>query len=126
MSTLFESWQQCLRNKGFPVPSVEDAHEALELMDKPKQAIENPGGEVEITIGAQIAASAGEWRPEERNRLVQSFTSEAIVPRNVGPIRTRPRTTSLNPLFSMNSLNSPLLFFKTKLQIPATGCCIAN
>jgi hypothetical protein len=58
MSTFFESWQACMHRNGFPVPSVEDAKEAVELLHQLNQALENAGGEVEMTIGALIAAGA--------------------------------------------------------------------
>ncbi len=58
MSTFSEQWVQCMHGNGLPVLSVEDAHEALELVDKLHQAMENAGGDVEVTIGALIAAGA--------------------------------------------------------------------
>jgi hypothetical protein len=58
MSAFSESWEHCMHDKGLPVPSVEDANEALELVDKIHQAIENAGGEAEVTIGALIVAGA--------------------------------------------------------------------
>ena len=56
MSAFSGRWEHCMHDKGLPVPSVEDANEALELVDKIHQAIENAGGEAEVTIGALIAA----------------------------------------------------------------------
>lgn len=58
MSTFFENWEQCMHGNGLPVPSVEDASEAVELLDKLQRAMENAGGEAEVTIGALLALGA--------------------------------------------------------------------
>lgn len=58
MSTFFGKWEQCIHGHGFPVPNVEDAREALELLDKLHSAWKNAGGDEEITIGALLAAGA--------------------------------------------------------------------
>jgi len=58
MSNFSESWEQCMHGNGLPVPSVEDANEALELMHKLHSAWENAGGDEQMTIGALIALGA--------------------------------------------------------------------
>jgi hypothetical protein len=58
MNSFFENWEQCMHSNGLPVPNVEDANEALELLDKLHQAVENAGGEAEVTIGTLLALGA--------------------------------------------------------------------
>ena len=47
-----------MHGKGLPVPDVQDANEALEMLDKLHQALEAAGGEAEVTIGTLIASGA--------------------------------------------------------------------
>jgi hypothetical protein len=58
MSEFFDRWSQCMQGSGFPVPSVEDANEAVEILHKLQSAWESSGGEVDTTIGALLAAGA--------------------------------------------------------------------
>ncbi|SIT43293.1 conserved hypothetical protein [Paraburkholderia ribeironis] len=58
MSAFSDRWTQCMQGSGFPVPTVEDANEALEVLHKVHDAWENSGGEAELTIGALLAAGA--------------------------------------------------------------------
>lgn len=58
MSAFFEKWEQCMHGHGFPVPNVEDANEAIELLHKLHSAWENAGGEEVMTIGALLATGA--------------------------------------------------------------------
>ncbi len=59
MSQFSDNWVQCMHSNGLPVPSVEDANEALEYVHKIHSALENAsGGEAEVTIGTLIALGA--------------------------------------------------------------------
>jgi hypothetical protein len=58
MSAFAERWEQCMHGRGLPVPSVEDANEALEFVDKLHSAWENANGDEVMTIGALIALGA--------------------------------------------------------------------
>ncbi|NML65451.1 hypothetical protein HHL22_09565 [Hymenobacter sp. RP-2-7] len=55
MSEFSDQWAGCMHSSGLPVPDVEDANEALEVLDKIHSAWENAGGEAELTIGALLA-----------------------------------------------------------------------
>ncbi|EEA01123.1 hypothetical protein BH160DRAFT_3557 [Burkholderia sp. H160] len=57
MSAFSDRWTQCMQGSGFPVPTVEDANEALDFLDKLHNALENSGG-ADVTIGALLAAGA--------------------------------------------------------------------
>ncbi|WP_368622166.1 hypothetical protein [Paraburkholderia sp. BR13444] len=57
MSAFSDRWAQCMQGSGFPVPTVQDANEALEFLDKLHNALENSGG-ADVTIGALLAAGA--------------------------------------------------------------------
>ena len=59
MSTFGEDWERCMTGKGLPVPSVEDANEALEFLHQLHSAMDNvTGGEAEMTIGTLLASGA--------------------------------------------------------------------
>lgn len=58
MNTFFENWKQCMHGNGLPVPCVEDANEALEFVHKLHLALENAGGDEEMTIGTLITFGA--------------------------------------------------------------------
>ena len=58
MSTFSENWAQCMHGNGLPIPNVEDASEALEVLHEIHSAWENAGGEITLTIGALVAVGA--------------------------------------------------------------------
>jgi hypothetical protein len=58
MSVFFDRWGQCMHGSGLPIPSVEDANEALEFVHKLHSALEGSGAEAGVTIGALIALGA--------------------------------------------------------------------
>ena len=58
MSEFSDNWAQCMRNGGFPVPTVETANEALEYLHKLHDAWENAGGGEELTIGELLLGGA--------------------------------------------------------------------
>jgi hypothetical protein len=59
MATFFSDWESCMRQHGMPVPHVEDADEALELLHQLHSAAENAGilePDQVVTIGTLLAA----------------------------------------------------------------------
>jgi len=58
MGAFFDNWKQCMNGSGLPVPSVEDANQALEFVHQLHDAWEAAGGDEEMTIGALVAAGA--------------------------------------------------------------------
>lgn len=55
MSEFSDQWAGCMHGNGLPVPDVEDANEALEMLHKLHSAWEGVGGEADLTIGALLA-----------------------------------------------------------------------
>lgn len=58
MSTFSSDWERCMSQHGMPVPHLEDADEALELLHQLHSAAENAGvepGQV-VTLGTLIAS----------------------------------------------------------------------
>jgi hypothetical protein len=58
MSDFSDSWKQCMRGNGFPVPDIETAREALEFVDQLHSAWEGAGAGDELLIGALLAGGA--------------------------------------------------------------------
>ena len=60
MSAFSDAWASCMRSKGLPVPAdIESASEAVEFLGHINEAIENAGGDAQLTIEALMLLGGG-------------------------------------------------------------------
>jgi hypothetical protein len=79
MSTFSQKWQGCMRSQHLPVPTIENANEALEFVDMLHSAWENAGGEAGMTLGALIGTGALNAAGEQTLIVLAAAVDIAVV-----------------------------------------------